>query len=399
MDLLLTPARLIGKITPPASKSQAHRMLIAAALADKNSNPVITHPSQDILATRRCLAALCQDSPSLPLLDCGESGSTLRFLFPLALVLRGGAVFTGRGRLMERPMGPYKELCRWQGIDYTLERGYLTVRGSLKPDLFPMEGNLSSQFISGLLFALPLLGGNSEILLPTPLESAGYVEMTLQVLRRFGVQAFYDGDRRFQIPGRQAYQAAPISVEADYSQAAFFFTADAIGNDVTILNLTRDSMQGDRVITALTEQLSGPGEVILDVSQCPDLVPALALHGALREGCTTRLENAGRLRIKESDRLATVAEELGKLGADIAQTEDSLVIRGVSGFHGGVVHAHNDHRIAMMLAIAATRADAPVLLQDAGSVNKSYPGFWRDYVSLGGNCREYVVSERWEVML
>lgn len=398
MDLLLTPARLSGKITPPPSKSQAHRMLIAAALADKTSSPNVTNPSQDILATRRCLAALSQSASPLPLLDCGESGSTLRFLFPLALVLRGGAVFTGRGRLMERPMGSYEELCRWQGIDYSLQDGYLTVKGNLKPDLFPMEGNLSSQFITGLLFALPLLDGNSEILLTTPLESAGYVEMTLQVLRRFGVQAFYDGDRRFQIPGGQVYQPAPLSVEADYSQAAFFFTAAAIGNDVTILNLTRDSVQGDRVISELSRLLAGPGEVALDVSQYPDLVPALALQGALRKGLTTRLENAGRLRIKESDRLAAVAEELGKLGADIAQTDDSLIIHGVAGFHGGVVHARNDHRIAMMLAIAATRADAPVLLQDAGSVNKSYPGFWRDYVSLGGNCREYVVSERWEVM-
>lgn len=399
MDLLLTPARLSGEITPPPSKSQAHRMLIAAALADKESKPTITNPSQDILATRRCLVALHQSSASLPLLDCGESGSTLRFLLPLALALRGGGVFTGRGRLMERPMGPYEELCRWQGIDYILENGYLTVRGSLKPGLFPMEGNLSSQFVSGLLFALPLLSGGSEILLTTPLESAGYVEMTLQVLRRFGVQASYDGDRRFQIPGGQVFQPAPLSVEADYSQAAFFFTANSIGNEVTILNLTRDSVQGDRVIPELTEWLSRPGEVTLDVAQYPDLVPALALQSALREGQATHLVNASRLRIKESDRLSAVAEELGKLGADIRQTADSLIIQGVSGFHGGVVNSRNDHRIAMMLAIAATRADAPVLLQDAGSVNKSYPGFWRDYVSLGGNCREYVVSDRWEVML
>jgi len=392
MNVILTPARLQGTITPPPSKSQAHRVIIAAALADGESKLSNIAQSQDILATRRCLEALRAPDAALPLLDCGESGSTLRFLIPLALVLRGGGVFTGQGRLMERPMQPYAVMCSEKGIYFSQENGLCTVRGTLKPGKYCMDGNVSSQFITGLLFALPLLEGDSELLLTTQLESGGYVDMTLDVLKRFGVRVDYDGETRFHIPGGQRVQAADITVEADYSQAAFYCAANGIGNAVDIRNLNPDSVQGDRVILAYAATLSQPGEVVLDVSQCPDLVPALALYAALREGQTTRLVNAGRLRMKESDRLDTVSTELNKLGARVAQTKDSLAIQGVAGFVGSVTaESHNDHRIAMMLAIAATRADAPVMLRDAGSVAKSYPDFWTDYGRLGGLCQEVTV--------
>lgn len=389
MNVLLTPARLHGAVTPPPSKSQAHRVIIAAALADGESRLTNLDPSQDILATERCLHALKTPSPGLPHLDCGESGSTLRFLFPLALVLRGGGVFTGRGRLMERPMQPYAAICAEQGICFAQKDGTCTVQGELKPGRFSMAGDISSQFITGLLCALPLLDRDSELMLTTVLESGGYVDMTLDTLRRFGIQVKYDGDRHFHVPGCQRFYPAEITVESDYSQAAFYCAANGIGNSVEIRNLNSDSVQGDRVILDFSGRLSKSGEVILDVSQCPDLVPALALQAALREGQTTKLVNASRLRLKESDRLDTVSGELNRLGGQVTQTEDSLVLQGVGGFHGGVTaDSHGDHRIAMMLAIAVTRADAPVTLLDAGSVAKSYPGFWADYASLGGHYKE-----------
>lgn len=389
MNLILTPARLKGAVTPPPSKSQSHRVLIAAALAEGENGIFNLAFSEDILATKRCLKALKATSPGLPILDCGESGSTLRFLLPLSLVLRGGGHFTGQGRLMERPMEPYESMCREKGIFFSQGDGMCTVRGALPPGRYSMAGNVSSQFITGLLFALPLLGGDSEIVLSTGLESAGYIEMTLETLARFGIAVSYDRKRRFLVPGGQRFCPAEVTVEADYSQAAFFCAANGLGNSVEILNLNPHSPQGDRMVLDYAARLSRPGEVVLDVSQCPDLVPALALQAALREGEPTKLVNAARLRMKESDRLDAVTSELGRLGADIAQTSDSLVIRGVAGFHGGVTaHSHNDHRIAMMLGIAATRADAPFVLRGAGSVSKSYPHFWADYAALGGQYEE-----------
>lgn len=389
MNLLLKPALLCGEITPPPSKSQLHRLLIARFLAGQREPLKLSLPSEDILATGRCLEALDTPSAEPPLLDCGESGSTLRFLVPLALVLRGGGVLTGRGRLMERPMRPYEELCARQGIAYRPENGRLTVQGMLRPDVFFLAGDISSQFITGLLLSLPLLNGDSEILLTTPLESRGYVDLTLEVLARFGVRISYDGDRRFVIPGGQRFLPSDMTAEADYSQAAFYCAANGMGSSLVIRNLNPDSSQGDKVILTLSRQLSLPGPVTADVSQCPDLVPALAVQAALRAGQKTRLINAGRLRMKESDRLDTVTAELNRLGARITQTSDALEIRGVSGFHGkATVSSHNDHRIAMMLAMAATRADGPVLLTNAGCVAKSYPNFWQDYAALGGQYEE-----------
>ncbi len=389
MNLILKPARLRGAVTPPPSKSQAHRVMIAAALAggeSRLSNPAF---SQDILATKRCLEALKTPSSGLPLLDCGESGSTLRFLLPLSLVLRGGGIFTGQGRLMERPMEPYEAMCAEKGIFFSQKDGSCTVRGVLKPGSFSLPGDISSQFITGLLFALPLLDGDSEIRLTTGLESGGYVDLTLDVLERFGVRVSYDGCMHFRIPGGQRYRPADLAVEADYSQAAFYCAANAVGSEVEIRCLNPRSVQGDRMILDYVQRLSEPGEVVLDVSQCPDLVPALALQAALREGEATKLINAGRLRMKESDRLDAVTAELGRLGAEIAQGRDFLALRGVSGFHGGVTaQSYNDHRIAMMLGMAATRADAPFILLDAGCVSKSYPGFWTDYAGLGGQFEE-----------
>lgn len=388
MNVTITPGLLRGAITPPPSKSQAHRLLIAAALADGESRIEHLADSQDIQATRRCMAALKAPGEDLPVLDCGESGSTLRFLIPVALALRGGGRFTGRGRLMERPQKPYFDLFDEKGIAYRQEDGVLTVQGRLTPGTFALPGDVSSQFVTGLLYALPLLEGDSRITLTTPLESRGYVDMTLEALERFGIRAECPDGRTLRVPGGQTYRPCRAAVESDYSQAAFYYAANGLGGQVEILGLNPRSAQGDRCIVPYHMQLCGPGEAELDVSQCPDLVPPLAAHAALRQGIT-RIVNAARLRIKESDRLTAVTQVLTALGADVVEGADRLTITGQpEGLAGGVtVDSHNDHRIAMMLAVAACRAAGPVTVTGAGCVAKSYPNFWEDYERLGGQIR------------
>ena len=385
MNVTITPGLLRGAITPPPSKSQAHRLLIAAALADGESRIEHLADSQDIQATRRCMAALKAPGEDLPVLDCGESGSTLRFLIPVALALRGGGRFTGRGRLMERPQKPYFDLFDEKGIAYRQEDGVLTVQGRLTPGTFALPGDVSSQFVTGLLYALPLLEGDSRITLTTPLESRGYVDMTLEALERFGIRAECPDGRTLRVPGGQTYRPCRAAVESDYSQAAFYYAANGLGGQVEILGLNPRSAQGDQCIVPYHMQLCGPGEAELDVSQCPDLVPPLAAHAALRQGIT-RIVNAARLRIKESDRLTAVTQVLTALGADVVEGADRLTITGPpEGLAGGVtVDSHNDHRIAMMAAIAATRCAAPVTIIGAECVAKSYPDFWEDYERLGG---------------
>ena len=403
MNITITPALLAGAVTPPPSKSQAHRLIIAAALSDGFCKLSNVDLSEDIQATLRCMRTLDADAsadgtiirgcdlvdgheePAPEVMDCGESGSTLRFLIPVALALKGGGKFTGHGRLMERPQEPYFAMFREKGISYTLEDGVLTVAGRLTPGVYTLPGNVSSQFITGLLYALPLLAGDSEIRLTTDLESRGYVDMTLDALKRFGVEAQYDGGRVFRVPGNQVYQHQDLAIEADWSNAAFWYAAKFLGCPVEIQGLNQNSVQGDRAAAAWYERLKGPGTVDLDVSQCPDLVPPLAAMAALRAGETTCIVNAGRLRIKESDRLATVTEVLNTLGADVEEHEDALVIRGREVLPGGVtVSGHNDHRIAMMAAIAAIRCEAPVTITGAECVKKSYPRFWEEYQALGG---------------
>ena len=385
MNVTITPGLLRGAITPPPSKSQAHRLLIAAALADGESRIEHLADSQDIQATRRCMAALKAPGEDLPVLDCGESGSTLRFLIPVALALRGGGRFTGRGRLMARPQKPYFDLFDEKGIAYRQEDGVLTVQGRLTPGTFALPGDVSSQFVTGLLYALPLLEGDSRITLTTPLESRGYVDMTLEALERFGIRAECPDGRTLRIPGGQTYRPCRAAVESDYSQAAFYYAANGLGGQVEILGLNPRSAQGDRCIVPYHMQLCGPGEAELDVSQCPDLVPPLAAHAALRQGIT-RIVNAARLRIKESDRLTAVTQVLTALGADVVEGADRLTTPGQpAGLAGGVtVDSHNAHRIAMMAAIAATRCAAPVTIIGAECVAKSYPDFWEDYERLGG---------------
>ena len=383
MNIRIIPGPLEGTVTPPPSKSQAHRAILAQLLAGGGTISNLAS-SEDIEATQRCAAALKLAGDGLPLLDCGESGSTLRFLIPIALALRGGGIFTGHGRLMERPQQPYFDIFDEKGVSYEQKNGMLTLRGELKPGEYRLPGNVSSQFVTGLLYALPLLEGDSQIILTSPLESRGYVDMTLDVLDKFGVrvEVLEDG---FAVPGRQEYRPCDLTVEADWSQAAFWYAAIALGSPVELEGLNAFSTQGDMEIVPCFLKLQGAGEVELDVSDWPDLVPPLAVMAALRGGEITRLTNAARLRIKESDRLASVTQVLNALGAWVEEGPDFLKITGRDGLAGGVtVDCHNDHRIAMMAAIAATRCKEPVTLLGAECVKKSYPNFWDDYRMLGG---------------
>lgn len=408
MNVTIRPQKLCGTITPPPSKSQAHRLIIAAALADGESVLSNVAFSQDILATLSCMEqlgarwekidgstirvqGLAAGAPVLqkdgmPHFDCGESGSTLRFLIPIALAVAGGGVFSGRGRLMERPQKLYFDLFEEKGISWEQKDGTLTVRGTLESGTFLLPGNVSSQFFTGLLYALPLLDGASRITATTALESESYIAMTMDALKGCGVAVdVLEGKQgSFFVPGAQRYAPTQRRVEADWSQAGFWYAAMALGNLVDVTGMSENSRQGDQVVADAFVKLCRSGDVELDVADCPDLVPPLAAMAAVRKG-TTSIVHAARLRIKESDRLSAVTAVMNALGAHIEELHDGLVICGLETLCGGVsVDACNDHRIAMMAAVAATRCKEPVTIEGAECVRKSYPNFWEDYEMLGG---------------
>jgi 3-phosphoshikimate 1-carboxyvinyltransferase len=400
MIVTIKPTILSGEITPPPSKSYLHRGIIAAALSGGESVLRNIAYSQDILASLDAMKALGADftpdgntltvvgahgAPIVrPDIDCRESGSTLRFAIPVALALCGGGRFTGHGRLMERPLDPYFRIFDQFGIRYGQEDGVLTVEGTLTSGRYELPGNVSSQFISGLLFALTLLRGDSQIVVTSKLESGAYVDMTLDTLEQFGIRVETDDHIAFYIRGGQKYRAAHYLMESDYSQAAFYFAANALGSRIGIRGLSDKSSQGDMAIRRIAHSLQSSRDVTIDVGQIPDLVPAVAVIAALRDGRNTTIFNASRLRLKECDRLDAMTAELGRLGACIRQTPDSLEISGVKTRRGGEVESRNDHRIAMALAVAATRADSEVTIRDAECVSKSYPNFWEVYQRLGG---------------
>ena len=404
MDIRITPGPLAGTVTPPPSKSIAHRAILAAALTNGTSTIQNVALSQDIEATLRCISALGGgweqdgdrlrvsgvwsrewDTAGLPYLDCGESGSTLRFLIPIALTLNNGGVFTGRGRLMERPQKPYFDIFDEKGVSYQQKDGVLTLRGELESGEYRLPGNVSSQFVTGLLYALPLMEWESQIVLTSPLESRGYVDMTLEVLKDFGITVENQNYERFIVPGDQWCTARSYTIEADWSQAAFWLAAGSLGNPVLTVGLSDQSTQGDRVIDEHFASFAwGTWRTVeIDVSDCPDLLPPLAVMAAFHDG-TTRLTNATRLRLKESDRLATVTKMLTALGGQVEEGPDWLAIPGTRFLKGGTVDGANDHRIVMAAAIAATRCTGPVTILGAEAVNKSYPRFWEEYKRLGG---------------
>ena len=408
MELTLPPVRISGTIEAIASKSQAHRLLLCAALADRTTRLTCAELSEDIQATARCLnamsASVCYAADAFtvrPLayaegdltLDCGESGSTLRFLLPVVAALGLCAEFKLHGRLAERPLSPL-----WEELEAhccTLSRPAPdTVRceGRLHAGVFRLPGDVSSQFISGLLFALPLLPSDSQIVLTSPAQSRGYIDLTLHALAQFGVtvESMPDG---WHIPGGQRYRSpGRLTVEGDWSNAAFWLCAGAISGPVTVTGLAADSAQGDRkiadILRAFGAEVRQTADAVtvfpaplraceVDVSDIPDLAPPVALLAACAAG-ETRLTGAGRLRIKESDRLRSIAQTLRALGIEAAEGEDTLTVCGGT-LMGGLVSSHNDHRIAMLAAIAAGVCRGPITLRSAEAVKKSYPRFWTDY--------------------
>ncbi|HBP38071.1 MAG TPA: 3-phosphoshikimate 1-carboxyvinyltransferase [Clostridiales bacterium] len=395
-DLMIRPGLLRGTVTPPPSKSDAHRALIAASLAGRPDlvGGLPLESSEDIQATRRCLAALAKGTIQL---DCGESGTTLRLLIPVIAALGAArqtpVILAGSGRLPLRPLADYLAILTGHGVQLEFPPGAslpLRLSGQLTGGLFEVPGHISSQYVSGLLLALPLLEEDSVIRLTSPLESAPYVDMTLRTLKTFGI-AVEKTSSGYRVPGGQHYRPTAYQVEKDYSQAAFWLTAAYAGSPLTVTGLNPESVQGDRVILQLLDDFrQGRAVYEIDAAQIPDLVPALAVAAALAAG-DTRFVRAGRLRLKESDRLQATQQALQAIGADIVQTDDGLLVRGSgkSGaagcLAGGTADSWADHRIAMALAIAALSTRNGVLLRRAEAVNKSYPDFFTEFSRLGGD--------------
>ena len=434
MIATIHPQPLSGTLPAIPSKSYAHRLLIAAALSDAREPVLVSYAgaSEDISATCRVLRALGAEVeeltdaagrpagarvrpidrehlPQMPELDCGESGTTLRYILPVVAALGCGALVTGRGRLPQRPLEPLGAELRRQGIRLTEPTSGdvlpLTLEGRLVPGDYALPGNVSSQFVGGLLYALSLLEDVSRLTVTHSFESRAYVAMTLEVLRSAGV-VITEGTSSENLPvwtveGRGRLHAAEnLAVEGDWSNAAFWLCAGALGDHaVTVRGVRADSAQGDRAVSAALMLFGARGQrssqaatirpdrlrgIDLNAHDIPDLVPVLAAVAACADG-TTHLTGCARLRIKESDRLATTASELSALGANVRAEGDSLVIEGRPRLAGGTVDSHNDHRIAMMAAIAAIRCDGPVYITDAEAVNKSYPDFFDHYRMLGGH--------------
>lgn len=406
MDIKITPKKLRGRVEVPPSKSVAHRMIIAAALAEGTSTISNLSPSVDILSTIDCMRALgaeisfeadtavikgIANIPDKAVLNCNESGSTMRFLIPVACALGVNARFIGSGKLPQRPITPFVEEFPKHGIAFAFEENGASLpcsaSGKLTAGRFEIDGGLSSQFITGLLFALPLLDGDSEIFLTTALNSRPYVDITLGVLRDFGVKVT-ETESGFSIKGNQRFKAFSARVEGDYSQAAFFRVANSLGSELEIIGLSENSLQGDRVIMEICDKFDKNREPFeIDGADIPDLVPILTVLACFCKG-TSRITNVARLRFKESDRLNVPAECLNAIGGKVTVGEDYLEIEGVGTLRGGEIDGHNDHRIPMSLAIAATMCENPLVIRGAECVRKSFPDFFDVYRALGGDAEE-----------
>ncbi len=391
-----------GRVFAPASKSMAHRILICAAMAEGISTVKGISDCEDVSATISCLSALgaritrrgdeatvrgvdmLNTAPSSAL-NCNESGSTLRFFLPIALLSGKNTLFLGAPGLMARPMSVYEELCKKRGLIYNADGGSIAVKGPLAPGEYEVVGNVSSQFISGLLFALPLLAEDSKIKILPPVESRSYIDLTIEALSLFGVTVKWTDDTTLYIKGGQKYVPRDVTVEGDYSGAAFIDALALFGADVSVDGLNPESTQGDKVYKTLFDMLKR-GVPTIHIGNCPDLGPVLFAVAAAKHGGV--FTGTKRLKIKESDRAAAMAEELAKFGVSVTVYDDKVVVYPAS-FHAptAILSGHNDHRIVMALSVLLTLMGGEI--EGAEAINKSYPSFFEDLGKLGIEVERY----------
>ena len=416
MEMRCVPSKLSGRINAISSKSDAHRVLICSALSDKPTKINCNVLSKDITATIDCLKSMGADITAgngvitvtpkpfnkEATLDCVESGSTLRFLLPLVSALEMDATFKGQGRLPERPISPLKEEMEKKGVTFHTDSKFpLHLTGKLQSGEYEIQGNISSQFITGLLFSLPLLDGDSKIKLIPPVESKSYLNITVSALRKFGIE-IEETENTYIIKGNQKYiSPEEITVDGDWSNGAFFLCAGALSKEgITVSGLDINSPQGDKKILEVLRRMGADVNVdgseitvkknrlfgtIVDARDIPDLVPIISVLGACCEKGVTHIINAGRLRLKESDRIQSVFNMLDRVGVAVSETDDGLVIWSDNEMVGKVIEGYNDHRIVMSAAILSSECSLPVDITDYKAVEKSYPHFFEDFNSLGGN--------------
>ena len=396
MNVTINRGKAQGTIVAPPSKSVAHRMLICGGLANAKSIITGINNSEDVQATLDCLSAIgvqythtgdvleitgreVKKNKQIQEFFCRESGATLRFFIPLALLTGKKSIFYGTQHLLSRPLSVYQGICKEQDLMFVKEKDRIILEGPLKAGNFKVQGNISSQFVSGLLFALPVLKKDSQISITQPIESHSYIDLTLNVMRKFGMKIEWKNERTLYIPGGQKYSPVNDSVEGDYSNAAFFAALNVLGGNVAIEGLDPDSVQGDKIFSKYFDMIKR-GTPSINISDCPDLGPILfALAAANNGGIFT---GTRRLRLKESDRGEAMAEELRKFGVAVTVNEDDIVIFPKE-FHRPteILNGHNDHRVVMALSILCTVFGGEI--EGAEAVNKSFPDFFEKLQSVG----------------
>lgn len=420
MKAEIFPSLAEGTVKIPPSKSMSHRAIICASLAKGTSIIKNVAYSKDIKVTIEGMKQLGADIQTfedhliIKGIDtfkevsdevyCHESGSTLRFFIPIFSLINAPVKLTGVKRLLQRPQTVYKKMFEQQGLSFIQDETSIQIKESLKPGNYIIQGDVSSQFISGLLFTLPLLKEDSIIHIQPPFESRSYVDLTIQMLKTYGIQVSFLDDLTIQVKGNQFYKACDYTIEGDYSQLAFYGVLGAINNDIEITGISHTSLQGDKEIIPILKSMgcqiknteygykvmkSNLNAANIDLNNCPDLGPILCVLASCAKG-TTYIYNAARLRLKESDRIAAMEEELKKFNVNISSTEDEIFIEGTSGFDTNILlHGHNDHRIVMALSILASIAEKSCIIDDAQAITKSYPDFFKDLASLGIGVKLY----------